>query len=109
MRQVSANGRGKKGDPVATLSGDVAAIKRDISHLIGLGAGNVSAKARETASRLGEDARHIAQQAREQYDSAHETLAETTGKRPVATILVSVAAGMIIGKVLGWAMSRSED
>ncbi len=109
MRQISSNGRAtakKSADPVAVLTSDIAAIKRDISHLIGAGAGAVTGKARETMSRLGEEAQELAGQAKERYEEAHETLAKTAAARPVATIAVSVAAGMILGKVLGMMMRR---
>lgn len=109
MRHTNSDrAQARKGDPVTTLSSDIAAIRRDISHLIGNGADNVSARAKETVSRLTEEARHVADQAREQYDVAHEKLSETAASRPVTTILVSMAAGMVIGKLLGWAMRRSD-
>ncbi|HLO41470.1 MAG TPA: hypothetical protein VK176_10635 [Phycisphaerales bacterium] len=109
MRQISSNGRARgraTADPVSNLTSDIAAIRRDISNLIGTGAGTVSAKARETAAHLGEEAKRLAGDAKERYDVAHEQLAEATARRPVTTIVVSMAAGMVVGKMLSWALRR---
>lgn len=111
MRNISTNGHARtrgKADPVSMLSSDIAAIRRDISNLVGAGTATVSAKARETAEHLGEEAKRLAGQAKEQYDVAHEHLAETAAKRPVTTIVVSMAAGMVVGKMLSWALRRGE-
>jgi ElaB/YqjD/DUF883 family membrane-anchored ribosome-binding protein len=106
---LSANGRARAraaADPVSMLSSDIAAIRRDITNLVGAGTATVSAKARETAEHLGDEAKRLAGQAKEQYDVAHEHLSETAAKRPVTTIVVSMAAGMVVGKLLSWALRR---
>jgi ElaB/YqjD/DUF883 family membrane-anchored ribosome-binding protein len=111
MRHASNNDRHhskRNSDPIATLSGDIAAIKRDIGQLIGAGADNVATRAKEAVSRMGETASNLADRAGEQYEVAHEKLSETTAKRPVTTILVSMAAGMVVGKLLSWAMHRND-
>ncbi|MCC6425460.1 MAG: hypothetical protein IT435_01435 [Phycisphaerales bacterium] len=102
--RTSHNGRHstkRTSDPIATLGGDIAAIKRDIGMLIGVGAGNVASRAREAVSRMGESAGEFKDRAAEQYEAAHEKLSASAAKRPVTTILVSMAAGLVVGKVSG--------
>lgn len=94
MRTVN-NGRLKKSDPVRTLADDIAAIRRDVGHLIGAGAETASVRAKETAAL-----------ARERLEGAHTVLARSAARRPVATIAVSMAAGMAAVKLLGWALRR---
>ncbi len=104
----SNNDRGttKKSDPISMLTGDIAAIKRDVAQLIGHGAGNVSARARQAVSDLSDHAKDVAQQTRERYDEAHESLSQIAASRPVTTIAVSLLAGMVMGKALSWAFRR---
>ncbi|MCC6678564.1 MAG: hypothetical protein IT436_15630 [Phycisphaerales bacterium] len=82
-------------DPVRVLAGDVAAIKRDIGNLISAGAESTTAKAKETAA-----------MARQQIEDARSALGRSAARRPVATIAVSMVAGMAAAKLLGWAMRR---
>lgn len=106
--RTSNNGHARRvaADPIDVLTRDIAAIKRDITQLIGEGAGNVKYRAREAASRVQDEAVHVAEQAKEQYDVAHEALAKNTAARPVTTIIVALAAGAVIGKLAGWMMRR---
>lgn len=104
---VSHNGRRiKHEDPVAMISADMAAIKRDVAHLIGVGAGNVSGRAKEAVNKLTDEAKTLACEAKERLDSAHTQLAESTARRPLTTIAVSMAAGAVAFKLLGWALRR---
>lgn len=104
---VSHNGRRiKHEDPVAMLNADIAAIKRDVGHLIGVGAGNVSGKAKQAMNKLTDEAKAMACDAKERLDSAHTQLSETTARRPLTTIAVSMAAGAVAFKLLGWALRR---
>lgn len=109
MRNTNSRHYGRNESPISTLSSDIAAIRRDIASILGAGASHMSDKARETVSRLGDEARHVAEQAREQYDAAHETLSEVTAKRPVTTIVVSMAAGIVVGKLIGMALRGSRS
>lgn len=94
MKTVN-NGRLRRSDPVRNLAGDIAAIRKDVGHLIGTGAESATARARETAA-----------MARHQIEDAHSLLARNAGRRPVATIAVSMVAGMAAVKLLGWALRR---
>lgn len=93
--RTASNGRMRRTDPVRMLADDIAAIKRDVGELISVGAASTSVRAKETAKL-----------ARKQLAGAHTALGESAGRRPLTTIAVSMAAGLVAARLVGWALRR---
>jgi len=93
-------------DPVDLLRSDIAAIRRDLGRLVSGRLGAFAASTRESLGRAGETMRETADQVRERAGEMHEKLRESAAARPLTTIALSVAAGAVLVKVLGWMRHR---
>jgi len=104
--KTSINGRAKaldprNADPIELLRHDLSALRRDVGRMLGGSLDSAAVRTRDAVDAAKERVAELAEQGREKADEAHVKLAETAGSRPITTILVSVAAGMVIGKLLG--------
>jgi ElaB/YqjD/DUF883 family membrane-anchored ribosome-binding protein len=93
-------------DPMDMLRHDIAAIRDDLAALVSGRLGAVSDRTRETIGRAGENVRDAASHAVKRAHAMHESLGETASNRPLTTIMLAAAAGVIFVKFAGWFARR---
>ena len=106
MRATSRRTAERHQDPLTSLQHDITAIKNDLTALVGSRAGFVRDAMKAHLNGVSTEAKHMAGRARNAAGAAHERLGEAARARPLTTIAVSAAAGIIGAKILGLMFSR---
>ncbi len=106
MRATRNSTVDRHGDPLVALRGDIAAIKKDLTSLVGSRIGAVGEAVVERMNGTNESARKLVARARKSAGAAHDRLGDAAGARPLTTIAVAAVAGIVGAKVLGWMMRR---
>jgi hypothetical protein len=106
MKATRDSTGGRMADPMEALRDDIAVIRKDISSLVNRRVGAVGDAVLGTLHGAGESARHLAARSKQAAGAAHERLSEAAGSRPLTTIVVAAAAGIIGAKALGWMWRR---
>ncbi len=60
----------------------------------------------DVVSKAGEAVKDWAGEAKKKAANVHDKLCEVAAERPLTTIACALVVGMIVGKMVGWSMSR---
>ena len=104
--RATRNSMADRSDPMVAVRNDIAAIRKDVTALVGNRMGAVSDAVLGHISDVRAEARNLVGKAKKTVGAAHEQLSEAAGARPLTTIAVSALAGIVGAKVLGWMMRR---
>lgn len=106
MRATRNSTLERTSDPMVALRNDVAAIKKDLTSLVGNRVGAVGDAVVSSLNGASTEARHLMRRAKKTAGAAHDQLSGAAAARPLTTIAVSAAAGILGAKILGWMMRR---
>jgi len=88
---------------IATLGNDLAALKRDVAvimrHLKGEPTGGAGAL-HQAATKLSDEASALYEQVAAAGTNSHRALAQRIEERPVTSLLIAFALGLLGGRVL---------
>lgn len=104
--KTSHNSRSRHIEPMDALRTDLAAIRQDISSLLTNRWTSLSEDTKAALSSAGDTLRETAKHAGEQAGAAHRKLSQTAGNRPLTTIVVAAATGIVAARLLGWMLRR---
>lgn len=98
--KASSNSRAHRNhSSTGTIKNDFMTLRRDVMSLVEDGAKGGIEHASQTL-------REMKSKASEQAGAIHKKLGEVAGERPVTTILIAAAAGIVGTKALVWLLKR---
>lgn len=91
-------------DSMQGLRDDIEAIRKDIGSLIKKGLKGHDGL-RKSIGDAGHRLSDLADEARDRAEHVHRRVTDTASERPLTTIAIAVAAGLIGGKLIAWMTS----
>lgn len=93
-------------DPMEALQSDISDLKRDLGALINGRMHAVGDAVSQTVDAATENAKQLAAQSKKAANAMHRSLGKAAGTRPLTTIAIAAAGGIVGAKMLGWLWRR---
>ena len=106
MRTANNGARARGNDTLGPIKDDIAALKADLSSLVGGRLDALRDGAHMAAKGAGETGSELFDGGKRRAIAMHRRLGDAAGAHPIKTVVIAAAAGVIGVKVLGWIWRR---